>query len=289
MNCRTLLQISRPGLWLVFVWLYLWPTGGQVELLSTFSFWLGLLYCMFPLNLLVYGMNDLVDKDVDKNNPRKGNFIYGAKASVSELRELPIYILVCTVTPLLVLICMSPDKVYSYIGWLALSFGANFVYNNKPFQFSRKCPWEIPTMILGHFLIPILSCHINNLPLPPASSWIYHSFLLSRSHIWLEFADIAVDKKEKKRTVAVVLGKENAFLVVVLLTVLESLSAFLLLESYVLGTFALFGIFVFWNAKEGKVKQEKMLVSISQSIVGGLLMMYVWSNGVFSSNWVSII
>lgn len=283
MLAMTLLKISRPGLWLVFIWLYLWPTGGRFGLLSSPKFWLGLLYCTFPLNLLVYGMNDLVDEDVDKNNPRKGNFIYGAIATKSDLRKLPFQILCWNVAPLAFLSCLDSAHTGQYACWLLASFVINFVYNNKPFQLSRCCPWELPTMILGHFLIPALSCQINGVPLPSAASWMYHSLLLSRSHIWLEFADIEVDSREGKRTIAVFLGPKWSLALVLLLTFSEAVVSFSLLNSWVLAGFSLFGILVFWNGSTGaKVKKQKTLVSVSQTLVGAVLMGYLWYQGVFS-------
>ena len=283
MKSSTLLCISRPGLWLVFIWLYVWPTGANHQLLVSKSFWIGLFYCTFPLNLLVYGMNDLVDEDVDKDNPRKGNYIYGAKANRRELAALPFHIFAWAVAPLVVLVWYNPDRAVAYCTWLVFSFFVNFVYNNKPFQMSRKCPWELPTMILGHYLIPILSCLINDLSYPPIGSWLYHACLLARSHVWLEYADIECDKKEGKRTIAVALGPKLAFYFVIALTCCEAIIGFLVLECNVLGVFSFFGMVVFFlnSTKSGKVKNEKTHVSVSQSLVGAVLMMYVWYIGVF--------
>jgi len=283
-----LLQVSRPGLWLVFIWLYMWPLGGSTHLLSSPVFWLGLLFCTFPLNLLVYGMNDLVDEDVDRNNPRKGNYIYGAKLSRKQLSNLPLWILASNVIPLMVISVYSPGLSLFLSCWLLSAIAVNFVYNNKPFQLSRKCPYELPTMVIGHFLIPVLACVINDTPWPSKESWIFHALLLSRSHIWLEFADIGVDQVQGKRTIAVVLGHHVALRLVLVLTLLESLCAYFLLQSPVLGTFSLFGLGVFWFAtargsgktENSTMKDEKLHVSVSQSIVGAVLMVYLWTQKV---------
>ena len=283
MSPLLLLKVSRPGLWLVFIWLFLWPTGGEYHLLYSPRFWMGLVYCTFPLNLLVYGMNDLVDIDVDKNNPRKGNFIYGAKVKKSATKHLPLYMALFNVVPLVLITIMDYSLSAYLLLWFASAFAVNFAYNCKPFQLSRKCPYELPTMILGHLLIPLLACRINNLPFPSVSSTFFHVLLLSRSHIWLEYADIAVDKTEGKRTIAVVLGTSKTLRLVIAITVAESLCGFFLVQSVLLGLFSLFGIVVFLLAsnKDGTVKEEKMHVSISQSVVGGLLMIYLWINRIF--------
>ena len=80
--------VSRPYYWLVTCWLYLLPTGGRYELFGQPAFWVGLLYCTFPLNLLCYLMNDSADVSVDSSNPRKGGMLLGAKANPAALRRL---------------------------------------------------------------------------------------------------------------------------------------------------------------------------------------------------------
>ena len=48
------LHVSRPGLWLVTVWLYLISVGGdRTALMSSITFWGGLIYCTYPLNLVI--------------------------------------------------------------------------------------------------------------------------------------------------------------------------------------------------------------------------------------------
>lgn len=227
-------------------------------------------------------MNDVVDEDVDQNNPRKGNFIYGAKTTKKDRRNLPQLMILINAFPLVTIAYLS-GKSAEILVWFVCAFVVNFAYNNKPFQLSRKCPYEVPTMIVGHFLIPILACSINGLEFPPAASWVFNGLLLARSHIWLEFADIAVDKKEGKRTFAVVVGPCVAFRTVIVLTLLESLVAFRFLHCWTLGAFSLFGVIVFYlNATDKGVKEEKMHVSISQSIVGVFLMIYLWTSAVFT-------
>ena len=85
------LVVSRPYFYLVTLWLYLLPTGGRFELLSSpfgGPFWVGFAYCTYPLNLLCYLMNDLSDVDVDRENPRKGGVIFGCRGTAAELRSV---------------------------------------------------------------------------------------------------------------------------------------------------------------------------------------------------------
>src|SRR5438046_9475405 len=66
-----LVKAARPGFWLTSIWFYLVPVGGR-HVLDQAEFWLGLVYVSFPLGLLIYGWNGVVDFDVDRFNPRKG-------------------------------------------------------------------------------------------------------------------------------------------------------------------------------------------------------------------------
>ena len=82
-----LLLVSRPYLWLVTLWLFLLPTGGEYRIWTCPRFWCGVLYCTLPLNILVYLMNDLTDVAIDKVNPRKGGYT-GARIPAADLRAL---------------------------------------------------------------------------------------------------------------------------------------------------------------------------------------------------------
>jgi 4-hydroxybenzoate polyprenyltransferase len=64
---RFQLKASRPGLWFPTIWLYMLPLAGQP--LTGVAFWVGLLWCSFPLNHMVYGWNDCVDAETDRQNP----------------------------------------------------------------------------------------------------------------------------------------------------------------------------------------------------------------------------
>src|ERR1700739_2417525 len=72
-----LLQVSRPGLWSTTALFYLMPLG-RADFLHSRVLWLGLFYVLFPLGFLLYGVNDIVDAEADRLNPRKGTFLFGS-------------------------------------------------------------------------------------------------------------------------------------------------------------------------------------------------------------------
>src|SRR5262245_16443232 len=86
-NFTFLLQVSRPGLWTTTILFYLMPLGHNLNLSSP-AFWLGLFYIIFPLSLLLYGVNDIVDAEGDRHNPRKGSYMFGSRGVDQQLRSL---------------------------------------------------------------------------------------------------------------------------------------------------------------------------------------------------------
>src|ERR1700720_4896682 len=82
-----LTQVSRPGLWSTTALFYLMPLRHGIFVRS-WIFWLGLLYVLIPLGLMLYGVNDIVDAEADVYNPRKGTFLFGSLGAKEQLAAL---------------------------------------------------------------------------------------------------------------------------------------------------------------------------------------------------------
>ena len=61
-----------------------WPTASDPDL--------GTPGRDYSLGLIIYGWNDIADAEIDKFNPRKGTFLFGARGSQEQLRRLPLQI-----------------------------------------------------------------------------------------------------------------------------------------------------------------------------------------------------
>ena len=178
------LKISRPGLWFPTIWIYLVPFGLQNRFWETPLFWLGLLFVTFPLNYLVYGLNDFNDTKADALNERKGNFIFGAKFNKEALKNVPKKIAIITI----------PFIVYFSIiaGWkmlLLLLFMVviNILYNFKPFRFKERPPFEIFIQI-GYVFVAFFSVVLNDLPSIPWQTIVYLSFFcFSSAYCWRDY------------------------------------------------------------------------------------------------------
>ena len=134
------LKVSRPYFWLVTVWLYLLPTGQAFGVFGTGSFWLGLAYCTYPLNLLVYLMNDVSDVKVDEHNLRKGGSGTGAKASSARLRQLVGWTVAVQLPFLLAFVHLWGAIA---VPWLLCVVFVNWLYNFGPRLSSHYAPLDL--------------------------------------------------------------------------------------------------------------------------------------------------
>ena len=86
-DLRFLLQVSRPGLWSTTALFYLMPLG-HADFAHSARLWLGLIFVLFPLSFLLYGVNDIADAEADRLNPRKGTFLFGSRGAAQQLAAL---------------------------------------------------------------------------------------------------------------------------------------------------------------------------------------------------------
>lgn len=186
----SLLQISRPGLWGICIWLYLIPTAGNGNVFYTSSFWVGFLYCTFPLNLLVFAWNDLSDTTTDKVNPRKGKLwsLFGAKAtrrtlinslSIAFLLQLPFLVYFTTIV-----------GISRIMQWFTAVCIVNYTYNNV--GTSSIAPLDLVTP-MGYLLVIGLSSMINKSRSISNYAWCYITFFVIRSQLWGELFDFSSD------------------------------------------------------------------------------------------------
>jgi len=212
------LKVSRPYFWLVTVWLYLLPTGRGYGMLASGRFWLGLAYCTYPLNLLVYLMNDMSDVKVDEHNQRKGSGSgTGAKASATALRGLVKW---AAAVQLPFLLCFALLWGLIAVPWLLSVVLVNWLYNYGPRLSSNYAPLDL-FCPCGYILVIPLSAALNRVPLPPARGWVHTVFLIVRTQLWLQTFDLPTDARAGRRTTAVLLGLRGSQMLLLLILVAE--------------------------------------------------------------------
>jgi len=212
-----LLQASRPGLWLTAIAFYMLPLG-QRDVFHSVAFWLGAVYVSFPMGLLLYGWNDIVDYEADRLNPRKGTFLFGARGTREQLRGLPFRIALVQVP--FVIACSvlgGPKMLLCIAGMMA----AAALYNWPRYGFKARPPLEILNQA-GYLFVFLLSSWINEVPLLPWATMLFGALFAMHSHVFGEVMDLEPDRTAGRRTTATVIGRVRAKLLMAVLMLVEA-------------------------------------------------------------------
>ena len=196
-----ILKAARPGFWSTCVWFYLLPVG-QRNMFGTPAFWLGLVYCTFPLSLLLYGWNDLADRVTDRLNPRKDSLIFGARGTDAQLECLPAIIALVQTPFLLAFLWLLGWKV---LVWFAAVLLVNWLYNRPQFPFKSHAPLDMLNQA-GYLLVFPLSSWLNGVPQLPWATFLFSALFAMHSHLFGQIMDIVPDREAGRRTTAICLG-----------------------------------------------------------------------------------
>ena len=198
-------KAARPGFWLTSIWFYLVPVGGR-NVLAQAEFWLGLLYVTFPLGLLIYGWNDVVDFEVDRFNPRKGTYLFGARGTPERLARLPWRIALVQVPfAILFTLLLGPKALV----WFAALLAATALYNCPPFAFKGRPGFDILNQA-GYLLVFVLASWLNHVSQVPWFTFLFGAMFAMHSHIFGEIMDLEPDRRAGRRTLAGVLRARPA-------------------------------------------------------------------------------
>ena len=204
-----LVKVARPGFWTTSLWFYLLPLG-QRHVFGQWTFWLGFIYVMFPLGLLIYGWNDLVDAETDRLNPRKGTFLFGARPNDDQLAALPWHIVLVELPFAVAFVCLFGLKAVAWL--LALGF-ATMIYNWPPPGLKGRPPFELLNQA-GYLLVFVLSSWLNGAPQLPWQTFLFGALFAMHSHLFGQIMDVEPDSLSGRRTTAVLIGVVPAKLLV---------------------------------------------------------------------------
>jgi 4-hydroxybenzoate polyprenyltransferase len=201
-----LLKSARPGFWMTTIWFYFLPLGGEKAWLHP-GFWLGLAAVTFPLGLIIYGWNDLVDADTDQFNPRKNTYLFGARPTPEQRLRLPWWIAAVQM-PFAVLIAQRIGlwQTLAWYGTVAVAVG---LYNQKPFSCKSRPPLEILCQA-GYLTVFVLSSWLNEVPQLAWPAFVFGALFAMHSHLFGEIMDITPDTQAGRCTTAVLLGPVKA-------------------------------------------------------------------------------
>ncbi len=245
------------------------------------QFWLGFFFVTFPLNFLVYGLNDFTDGKADSLNPRKGNYLFGAKLSKKELE--PVFWQICAVIlPFVALFSYLEGREMFLL--LLFMIVVNIIYNFKPFRLKERPPFEIIIQV-GYVFTALFSILLNNLEMLPWQTLLYLSLFAFQAHIAGEIMDIEPDRLVGKKTTAVLIGRKKAKLLMLFLLLFEAYILKFWFDDWVLSGFlAVFSlwlildIFVFFKDRPYSVAQMKIF-GIALNVSAILSMIWVLYSG----------
>ncbi len=194
-------------------------------------FWIGSVYVCFPLGLLIYGWNDIGDRQSDRDNPRKDSWLFGAKPSEEMCRRLPWIIAAVQVPFLLMFVAMAGPKM---IGWMAAVVLVNATYNSFGF---KKLPGLDLLNQVGYLLIFVLASWLCSVPQLNAPVMIFSTLFAMQSHLFGQLMDIDEDANARRRSTAILLGVRRSKFLMVAIMLAASLIAY---QSFRFGVVALF-------------------------------------------------
>lgn len=211
------LKASRPGFWSTSIWSYL-LTVAQQPVLDTGIFWLGVVYFSFPFGLLLYGWNDLGDRATDRINPRKGNYLYGARGNDTQLASLPLLVGLVQI-PFLVVFSVRIG-IFPVLLWFAALLMVNHLYNNSPFRFKSRPGLELLNQT-GYLLVFVLGSELNGLPQLPWQTFVFGAVFAMQAHLFGQIMDIELDCRAGRRTTAILLGVRPSKLLMIFFLLFE--------------------------------------------------------------------
>ncbi len=215
---------------------YLMPLG-HADFLHSRTVWLGLLYALFPLGFLLYGVNDIVDAEADRLNPRKGTFLFGSLGAADQLAALRWKIAAIQVPFLIIFFVLTGPRI---LYWFAALLLAVVLYNAPRFGWKSHPPFDV-LIQASYLLVFVLSCWLNQVPQLPWQTFVFGAMFAMHSHIFGEVMDIAPDRLSGRRTTATLIGPVPSKLLIAAFLSVETALVYVFFGDLVITVFLGFG------------------------------------------------
>jgi len=239
-----LLQVARPGLWSTTAMFYLMPLG-HADFLHSAKLWLGLIFVLFPLSFLLYGVNDIVDAETDALNPRKGTFMFGARGAREQLASLKWQIAVAQIPFAVAFYFLVGPRILVWYAALLVAVG---LYNAPGIAWKGRPPFDV-LIQASYLLVFVLSSWLNKVTQLPWQTFLFGAMFAMHSHIFGEVMDIEPDRLSGRRTTATVIGRVRAkFLIATFLLVETVLVQFYFRDWIITGFLAIGALWFLWDA-----------------------------------------
>jgi 4-hydroxybenzoate polyprenyltransferase len=275
-----LLQVSRPGLWSTTALFYLMPLG-HADFLHSRTLWLGLIYVLFPLGFLLYGVNDIVDAEADRLNPRKGTFLFGSLGKTEQLAALRWKIAAVQIPFLIIFFFLVGPRILAWFGVLLIAVG---IYNAPRFGWKSHPPFDV-LIQASYLLVFVLSSWLNGALQLPWQTFVFGAMFAMHSHIFGEVMDIEPDRLSGRRTTATLLGAERSKLLIAVFLCVETVLVYYFFRDLVVTGFLGFGaawfvldaLLIWKNRPYSPPSMRLFMWGWNVAAIAG--MFWNWSNG----------
>ena len=168
--------------------------------------WLGLIFGLFPLSFLLYGVNDIVDAETDALNPRKGTFMFGSRGAREQLAALKWQIAAVQIPFVVAFYFLVGPRI---LWWYAMLLVAVGLYNAPGIAWKGRPPFDV-LIQSSYLLVFVLSSWLNKVPQLPWQTFLFGAMFAMHSHIFGEVMDIEPDRLSGRRTTATLIGRVRA-------------------------------------------------------------------------------
>jgi 4-hydroxybenzoate polyprenyltransferase len=257
-----LLQVSRPGLWSTTAMFYLMPLG-HADMLRSGRLWLGLVFVLFPLSFLLYGVNDIVDAETDALNPRKGTFLFGSRGARDQLASLKWQIAMVQIPFVAAFYFLVGPRILWWYGLLLVAVG---LYNAPGIAWKGRPPFDV-LIQSSYLLVFVLSSWLNEVPQLPWQTFLFGAMFAMHSHIFGEVMDIEPDRLSGRRTTATMIGRIPAKFLIAAFMATETLLVWTYFRDWIITGLLALGVLWFlvdatllWKERAYRPKEMRLFL-----------------------------
>ena len=207
MQLREFLKISRPRFWIYTLGPYLVGVAAGIKSTDDFLSFQNILFLVYfalPANLLIYGVNDIFDRETDAKNPKK--LSHEKLLKTQEISPLSLVLLGAGFLSLVLFFLLpNPASQWWLFGFLLLSIG----YSAPPLRFKARAFLDAYSNLLyacaGFVGYALFAGEHPSLVMLLASLTFAAAL-----HTFSAIPDIAADARAGIQTTAVQLGRTRA-------------------------------------------------------------------------------
>lgn len=264
-----MIKHSRPRFWIYVLGPYLIGYVASMWWLDALYhplFWLFVVYFTYPANILIYGINDIFDRETDQLNSKKKD--YEELLTPTKHKKLIVRIIVRQVPFLLLAILYGQFTSLIYL--LFFRFCGIF-YSARPIR-AKAIPFVDGIFNILYIIPALVWASLTTQPSIQRWAWIAGALRCIAMHAYSAIPDIQADSKSGISTVATVLGARWTSRYCITLYVAAGIISSIYTWRYWLTViWVSYGVFVYMSFFQDKIFGYYKLFPIINMSVGFLL------------------